>query len=644
VSTLDAPPVLHPLEPLSAEEVSAASAILKAAKGLNGTARFVFISLHEPPKQAVQNGETVAREAFVVVYEKAERKTYEAVVSLTDERVVSFEHREGVQPQVTFEEFMTCEAVVQADPGWQEAMRARGVTDFSLTMIDPWAAGYTGPEDDATLRRIARPLTWVRSEPGEHGYARPVEGLLVVVDLDEMKVIEVNDHGVVSLPAKSGNYDPERMSAPDNVPSFAAPRADLKPIEITQPEGASYTVKGHGVAWQKWNVQVGFTPREGLVLHEIGYDGRPIIYRASLAEMFVPYGDPAPTHRFKNVFDMGEYGVGWLANPLTLGCDCVGEIHYFDGVVNDQDGAPMVIPNAICMHEEDYGIGWKHTDFRTEDVEVRRSRRLVISSIATVGNYEYGFFWYLYTDGTIEYEVKLTGVISTGAVEPGTRPKHGTLVAPGLYGPHHQHFFCVRMDMAVDGNENTVVQVDSEPLPWGPENPTGTAWVTKRTPLTSEASAKGTIDPLRGRFWRIENPNQVSELGDPVAYKLVPGENVAPMYAPDSTFAKRAGFASEHVWVTAYDPAERFAAGDYPYQNPGGDGLPAYAAQDRPTENTDVVLWYTFGAHHIVRPEDWPVMPVTHVGFKLKPAGFFAGNPALDMPRSDPKHCAHHRE
>ena len=126
-------------------------------------------------------------------------------------------------------------------------------------------------------------------------------------------------------------------------------------------------------------MRVGFTPREGLVLHELSYDERPIIYRASLAEMYVPYGDPAPTHRFKNVFDKGEYGVGWLANPLTLGCDCVGEITYFDGVVNDQDGEPMTIPNAICMHEEDYGIGWKHTDFRTEEVEVRRLRRLVIS-------------------------------------------------------------------------------------------------------------------------------------------------------------------------------------------------------------------------------------------------------------------------
>ena len=231
-------------------------------------------------------------------------------------------------------------------------------------------------------------------------------------------------------------------------------------------------------------------------------------------------------------------------------------------------------------------------------------------------------------------------MISTGALEPGARPAHGTLVAPGLYGPHHQHFFCVRLDMAVDGNTNTVVQVDSEPLPYGPENPTGTAWVTKRT-VYGDESARGQVDPLRGRFWRIENPETLSAVGDPVAYKLVPGENVAPMFQPESRFAQRAGFTAEHVWVTAYDPSERFAAGDYPNQHPGGDGVPRYAAAGRDTEATDVVLWYTFGAHHVVRPEDWPVMPVTHVGFKLKPSGFFAGNPALDMPPSKAAGCCH---
>jgi primary-amine oxidase len=459
-------------------------------------------------------------------------------------------------------------------------------------------------------------------------------------------VLEVEDHGVVALPPYSGNYDPEQMTEAGNVPSFAGLREDVRPIEITQPEGASFTVDGHAVAWQKWRLRIGFNPREGLTLHRISYTDqgreRSILHRASLSEMFIPYGDPAPTHRFKNVFDMGEYGVGWLANPLSLGCDCLGEIKYFDGVVNDQDGNPVTIENAICMHEEDFGIGWKHTDFRTLDVEVRRLRRLVISMIATVGNYEYGFFWYLYTDGTIEYEVKLSGVLSTGAVEQGAQPAHGTLLAPGLYGPYHQHFFCVRLDMEVDGERNSVVEVDSEPLPLGPDNPVGTAWTTRSTTLSSESTAQRLIDPLRGRFWKIENPSVANGVGDPVAYKLQPGENVAPMCHPEGQQGPRGAFAFKHLWVTPYDPRERYAAGDYPAQHPGGQGLPEWTKADRPTENTDVVVWYTFGAHHVPRPEDWPVMPVAHLGFKLKPSGFFDGNPALDMPPSAAAHCTHH--
>ncbi|GAA5168332.1 primary-amine oxidase [Pseudonocardia eucalypti] len=635
----------HPLEPLSAEEIAEAARLLRELKDLGATARFVFIAPHEPPKADVlawrPGDEPLPREAAVTLYERSERMTYEAVVSLSAGELVSWRAVPGVQPSIMFEEFNACEDIVRADPRWQEAMRRRGVTDFSLAMIDPWASSWTGPEDDPAARRIARPLTWVRREPGEHGYARPVEGLIVVVDLDAGAVVEVTDHGVVPLPAKSGNYAAPWQFEPDNVPAYPAYRDDVRPIEITQPEGPSFTVEGHAVSWQRWRLRIGYTPREGLVLHQVEYDDRgtprPVIYRASLSEMYVPYGDPAPTHRFKNVFDQGEYGIGWLANPLALGCDCVGHIHYFDGVVHDQDGTPVTIPNAVCLHEEDAGIAWKHTDFRSGAVEVRRRRRLVISNIVTVGNYEYGYFWYLYNDGTIEYEVKLTGVISTGALAPGERPKHGTLVAPGLYGPHHQHFFCMRLDMSVDGPVNRVVEIDSQPSPPGPDNPHRNAWETVRTVLASESLAQRDSDAARARYWRVENPGASSALGEPTGYALMPGANVPPMYSPDALFAPRAGFARHQLWVTAYDPAQRFAAGDYPNQNPGGDGLPAYAAADRPLDGADLVVWYTFGAHHVVRPEDWPVMPVSTVGFMLKPSGFFDGNPALDLPPSN--HC-----
>jgi primary-amine oxidase len=633
----------NPLEPLRSDEIRRTSEILREQRDLGDQVRFVMIRLQEPSKQEVlahdrTGGPEPDRAAFALLYDRAHQQTIEAVVSLASGLVTSWEVVEGVQPSVMLEEFFHTEEITRADPRWQEAMRKRGVTDFSLAMIDPWAAGYD--LEDPKGRRLIRPLTFVRSREDDNGYARPVEGLIVLVDLDRMEVIDVRDHGVVPLPEKAGNYTPELAFDDDNRPAFPRLRDDVRPIEITQPEGPSFTVDGHAVSWQKWRLRVGYSPREGLVLHQVGYEDkgrlRPVIYRASLSEMYIPYADPAPTHRIKNVFDEGEYGVGLLLNPLQLGCDCLGEIHYFDAVANDQDGQPVTIPNAICMHEEDFGVGWKHTDFRTEKVEVRRSRRLVVSCFATVGNYEYGFFWYLYTDGTIQFEVKLSGVISTGALPPGEQPRFGNLVAPGLYGPHHQHFFNVRLDMQVDGERNSVYEVDSVPLPPGADNPYGNAWITQKTLLGRESEAQRLIDPFAARVWYVVNPSSVNELGQPAGYKLMPGENVLPLQQEGSQAFSRAQFAYKHLWVTAYDPREMFAAGDYPNQCENAGGLPEFVEADRPLEDQDLVVWYSFGAHHVVRPEDWPVMPVSYVGFQLKPVGFFDGNPALDMPPSAP--------
>jgi primary-amine oxidase len=186
--------------------------------------------------------------------------------------------------------------------------------------------------------------------------------------------------------------------------------------------------------------------------------------------------------------------LGLLTNSLERGCDCLGEIHHFDGLVNDQDDNALSLPNAICMHEEDFGIVWKHFDHRANTVEVRRMRRLVLSSIVTVGNYEYGFYWYLYQDASIEFEVKLTGVLSTGAFPKGEQPSHGVAVAPGLYGPNHQHCLCVRLDLDVYGPANTVVEVNSEASSPGPDNLYGNAWVAKPTPLRTEAEAQRSLN------------------------------------------------------------------------------------------------------------------------------------------------------
>ncbi len=643
----------HPLEPLSADEIEAAAAILREQRDLGEHAQFVYVTLMEPPKDRVYAFDTsdcapLDREAFVVLRERAQCVVYEAVVSLTAREVLSWREVPGVQAPITEDEIAQYEQIVKSDPRWQEAMRRRGVTDFSRARLDPWPAGYYGPGDAPERVRLLRPLTWVGSgAEGDNAYARPVEGLIVRFDLGRMEVDEVEDHGVVPLAPHSGNFTARGISAPGNFPSFGqGPRTDLRPVEIVQPSGPSFEVSGHEVRWQRWRLHVGFTPREGLVLHDVAYvdrgEVRPILYRASLSEMFIPYGDPSPTHYRKNVFDMGEAGIGLFANSLELGCDCLGEIYYFDGWVNDGLGRAVRIPNAICMHEEDDGVLWKHTDYRSGRAEVRRSRRLVLSMFTTVGNYDYGFFWYFYQDGSIEYEVKLTGVISTGSVRTGEQPRYGTLVSPGVYGPNHQHIFCVRLDMGVDGPSNTVVECDSVPVDPESDNPHGNAWEVSRTPLRRESEAQRLADTNVGRFWRIENPNRRNALGGAVAYRLEPGPSTPPLQRPDTYAMRRAQFATRNLWVTAYDPDERFAAGAYPYQHPGGAGLPEWVKADRPLVNSDVVLWHTFVAHHVVRPEDWPVMPVTTAGCKLRPDGFFDGNPSLDVPEPASHSCDHH--
>ena len=434
--------VLHPLDPLTADEIVQAAAILKAQRQLGPRVRFETIVLKEPSKEVVssfQPGDAIRREAFLVVLDNEAEATYEAVVCLNEEKVTSWEHVPGVQPRIMFDEFFECEAAVKADPDFQAALRKRGITDPDLIMVDPWSAGYYGYPDEEG-RRLALTRNFLRSSPTDNGYARPIEGLSALVDLNKMEIMRIDDYGVIPLPPRDGNYGAEFID------QFGGRfRQDLKPLEITQPEGPSFTVDGHSVTWQKWHLRVGFTPREGLVLYTVGYEDqarvRPIMYRAALSDMVVPYGEPGTDHYRKNAFDAGEYGIGSLTNSLTLGCDCLGEIYYFDADLNTGRGEAFTIPNAVCMHEEDYGILWKHTDWRTGQVEVRRSRRLVISSIATVGNYEYGFFWYFYQDGTIQLEIKLTGIINTAGIAGGETPKHGTLVAPGPERSHPPALF-----------------------------------------------------------------------------------------------------------------------------------------------------------------------------------------------------------
>ena len=622
---------LHPLEPLSAAEVNQALTLLKAMPAFTPTTRIISVSLHEPLKQQVYGlpaGESLDRQADAVLFDNAQNRGSHVHLDLNSSSVVAIVQMPvGAQPTLSTDEQAECEQAVIHSPLFRDALeRQYGVSDTSLVMVDIWSAGNYGSEEDASLR-LARPLCFLRSEPGENGYAHPIEGIRPIVNLNTMEVIRVEEYGTWPLPPEPSDYAASRLK------DF---RTDIKPLSITQPDGPGFNLEGNSISWQNWQFVIGFTAREGLAIHDVRYADhgrvRPVLYRASLTEMVVPYGDPTPTQARKNAFDVGEYGMGMCANSLRLGCDCVGHIEYLDAHLCDSRGRALTIQNAICIHEEDYGILWKHTDRRLPDApEVRRSRRLVVSSVSTVENYEYGFFWYFYQDGNIQFEIKLTGILSLGAVHEGEKPIHGAMIAPLLYAPNHQHFFNVRLDVAIDGENNTVQQLDVVADAAGEKNPYHNAFHMEATALKTEQQACANLSLETGRTWKFVNPSEKNALGEYPGYKFIPGDNAFPFASREAWWRRRAGFVDHHVWVTPFSEDERFAAGDYPNQSSGGDGLPRWIEANRKIEDTDVVFWYTFGHTHIPRPEDCPVMPTAYIGFLLKPNGFFSQNPANDI-------------
>ncbi|MEA2772091.1 MAG: primary-amine oxidase, partial [Acetobacteraceae bacterium] len=464
----------HPLDPLSAAELRHAAELIRTHFDWGNDLRVETIDLDEPPKDVVRaytEGTPIQRIIRFNIYRRGVMGVVSGKFDLGTGELLWQTFREDARAMVAIEEVLQIEKTVKEDPRFQEALRRRGLlNELDLMCIDPWTVGDFGHVIEQG-RRVLNCFVWMRTFPLDNYYAHPVEGLHALIDVSTLEVLKVEDHfekdgDYIPVPHTPLNYDAELLK------TFRQPSA---PLDVVQPNGAGFKVEGQKVTWENWDFRVGFNGREGLVLHTVGYSiagkRRPILYRASIAEMVVPYGTPERSHYRKNVFDSGEIGFGRMANSLTLGCDCLGTIHYFDAVVPDVFGHPRTIENCICLHEEDAGLSWKHFDVRTQRTEVRRARKLVISSISTIGNYEYASYWYLHQDGRVEYEMKATGIINTAGCHPGQPGKYGTEVAPGIVGHIHQHIFSARLDMEVDGPNNTVVECDTIAPPLGPENP-----------------------------------------------------------------------------------------------------------------------------------------------------------------------------
>jgi primary-amine oxidase len=614
-------PARHPLDPLDGPEIERAVAATRSHEDQR-VLTIVSVTLREPtPAARRQPG--LLRQAVVVWMDKQSGLTGETIVGVDEPEVLSSKALPGAHAAYTTEEVEFVDRLVRAHPDFLAALKRRGLTPEQVE-VGLFPAGNRRLAAEAVGRRVFRTSCWMSK--GRRPYTAPVEGIVAVVDVDAERVLQVHDNGVVPVPPPTVDY---------RGGSVAHVRDGIRPLQIIQPEGPSFVHDGWSLTWQGWHIRLGFTAREGLVLHQVGYecDGevRAILHRAALSEMVVPYAHTNENHYDRSVFDVGEAMLGLYANSLRLGCDCVGSISYQDAIVNEPNGAARTIENAICIHEEDDGVLWKHTDNATGKAEVRRSRRLVVSWFATLDNYDYGFYWYFRQDGSIEMEVKLTGIVLVEAVGSGPSA-HGALVAPELNGILHQHFFCFRLHMAIDGGPNRVYELEAAPIPPGPKNPFGNSFDMRSTLLASEAGAARDVEPTRARRWKVVNQARLNALGEPTAYTLVPGETVAAAADESSSFLRRAGFVRHQLWATRFEPSEMFAAGDYPNLHPGGAGLPEWSSRDAALIDEDLVLWYTCGHHHLPRPEDWPVMPVARIGFSLRPTGFFDLNPANDLP------------
>lgn len=634
----------HPLDRLTDAEIDTNRSLVLGAGFDEEATAFMLVNLVEPDKSSVLDGTAAGRLVGNVLLDRRDGTVTELTTDLSAGRVVS--HRpvdvmaEG-QPPIVLEEFDRIEELLRAHEGWTAAMAKRGIDDVSLVRISALSAGRFGlPDEDG--RRIVRCLSFLQLDANDNAWAHPIDGVVAYVDLVTGEVLRLIDDRLFDVPRTPYNFH-----RADGLP---APRTSQKPIVITQPDGPSFTVEGDVVEWEKWRFRIGFNQVEGLTLHEVGFtDGerhRPILYRASVAEMVVPYGDPSPVRFWQNYFDAGEYSLGKSANSLTLGCDCLGEIRYFDATIAATDGRPQTIRNAICMHEEDASILWKHTDEYTHSTDVRRNRRLVVSFFITVGNYDYGFYWHLYLDGRIELECKATGVVFAsaypGSQADGSEYPWASQIAPGIGAPYHQHLFSARLDVMLDGARNAVDELEAKRVPISDENPYGNGFTLSTTRLRTEREAVRDADGKRGRVWHIVNPEVTNVVGKPVGYTLRSEGQPSLLADPASSIARRAAFTTHDLWVTRYSPTERFPSGELVNQNDGHGTIDRWIERDADIDGEDIVVWHTFGLTHFPRTEDWPIMPVDSTGFSLVPHGFFDQNPTLDVPAPAPAQGACH--
>jgi len=617
----------HPMDPISYQEYWTILEVLKEEGRLDEKTVFYNVSLVEPDKASVWRfspGDAFGRRALAVVGHEGE--TAEAVVDLRRKSLEDWTVLKGVQPNWLASEYFGLGDTVKANPEFAEALKARGFTNLQFVDCIVLPPSYLG-----TAIQKGRRVGHASCEyaPGVmNTWARQIEGLTAVVDMDEGVVLRVVDEGIVPVPDTNADYDRASIGKPRKVPG---------PMQVDQPLGPGFTLDGNVVEWQNWRFHVRSDQRLGPIVSTVTYeDGgarRPILYQGALSEIFVPYMDPSFMWAHRTYLDSGEVFAGGLTKPLAHGIDCPEHAAYLSGFIANDFGRPEVLEDVICIFEREAGdMSWRHS---AQTVEGRAKRDLVVRSVAVLGNYDYVFDWTFQQDGSIRVAVGATGIVEAKpVVEPfagrGDEGRHGRFVDRNIVAVNHDHYFNFRLD--VDGSTNRFVvdRLVTERLP--DENPRRSVWVQQPFYPATESQAKLNIDLKRPALWRVLSESKVNGVGYPTSYQLSWGKTGETLLTEDDYPRGRAAFIDHHLWVTPYNGKERYAAGDYSTLSEPGMGLPAWTAADRDIQDTDIVLWHSIAMHHLVRAEDWPVMPVLWHSFELRPFDFFDRNPALDLP------------
>ena len=602
----------HALDPLSAAEISSAVSILKSSGRVTDQARFGTISVQPQPKDSRE------RAARILGFDWTRNQGFVAVVDLSGRRLASLTVVDS-EPPMRLLAIRRAEEAAHNDPRWVAAMRSRGIDTARVSVLVGLGERAKLPRQGTD--RVVGGNVFLRDGLPQ---AFSPNGVSTRVNLTKGTLSEFTDR---RSPNSRGDTSAAR--------AFGPPRAALAPLRIEQPRGSSVRIEGNVIRWDVWTLRVGLDPRTGLEVHDVSItDGarrRPVLYSGTISEIVAPYGDPSFGTWYPR--DEGDYGMGIysMSSAVPLN-DVPSNAAFLNATMHDHLGRPVDVPRAIAVYERDGGMLWRHANMS------RRGRQLVVSGHATIDNYDYQFNWIFNQDGAIEGEVILSGVMnvngSNGRLDSAHVNGHtsyGHLVAPGVNAPNHQHFFSYRLDLDVDGPQNTVYQMDTR-APEASANPKGELFAMIEQPLATERAAMADVSFATARSWRVANTNERNALGQFTGFTLVP-ISATPAFALSSSAPMRTSrFMQHQLWVTPYSPNETYAGGEF--QNLGLDdqGLAAWTSANRSLTNADVVLWYTLGITHIPRPEDWPYMPAHRGSFRLVPTSFYSRNPVLDLP------------